>query len=118
MERAEAQIARRAASRLAPDAGSALPQFVERSLVEKTGEEDVDRYEAATLISLGSLIVSVAGLAWKIYRDLRTDTDVPTREVLLRGVRVEVRERTSADGKLVEQVSKAVVEEVLVQADL
>ena len=64
-----ADAARSAAAILAPDLGLNLPVEVEAALAARSGDQRPDRY--LDLVSLGSLIVSVATLAWTIYNDQR-----------------------------------------------
>ena len=84
------RIARSVAERLAQDANlpSLVPE-VERQLEVGAGNQSVDRYEPIT-ISLAALIVSVAGLAWTIYTDLKNHTSRPEPEVIKRKIRVEI----------------------------
>src|SRR4051794_989973 len=66
-------IARRAATRLATDVDPGLPDKVKRMLAD----DPLAHAPKRTLepVSLGSLIVSLASLAWTIYRDLKKDRD-------------------------------------------
>ncbi len=61
-------------------------------------------------VAIVGLIVSIASLAWTIYRDLRQDK--LDREALARHVRVEVA-KTQAITPTIEQVIDAVVAETL-----
>ncbi len=67
-----------------------LPGDVEAALRARTEAPARDQY--VDPISLAGLVVSVATLAWGIYRDLRGEGAAPAREVVERRVRVEVRE--------------------------
>jgi hypothetical protein len=64
-----ADAARSAAVILAPDLGRNLPIEVEAALAARGGDQRPDRY--VDLVALGSLIVSVATLAWTVYNDQR-----------------------------------------------
>ncbi|QLE75157.1 hypothetical protein FGW37_29310 [Streptomyces rectiverticillatus] len=67
--------------------------------------------------ALGSLIVSVASLAWTIYQDLRTRAPSPSRSVIARRVRIEL----PADGRTApeerDRIIDIVVEEVTRDAE-
>jgi hypothetical protein len=64
---------------------------------------------------LASLIVSVAGLAWTIYTDLKRQTPRPEPEVIKRRIRVEVElpEHISAADR--DRVITAVVAQALTE---
>ena len=83
--------ARAAARRLTPEYGSGLVLEVEAALharQEQPAEYFLDP------VSLGSLIVSVATLAWTIYADLRRRrTPDISPDVVARRVRVELANR-------------------------
>ncbi len=70
-------IARRAARPLAQEIDPALPAVVEGRLRGGGGgggaEPPLRFLEPATTIALAGLLVSLAGLAWTIYRDLKKD---------------------------------------------
>ena len=65
-----AGAARTAATALAPEFGRHLPVEVEAALAARAGDQRPDHY--LNVVSLGSLTVSVATLAWTIYNDQRT----------------------------------------------
>lgn len=107
------RIARNAAARLAQDADLPLlvPE-VERQLQVGDGHAAADRYEPIA-ISLAALIVSVAGLAWTIYTDLKKQTRRPDPEVMERRIRVEIEhpEKVSAADR--DRVITTVIEQML-----
>ncbi len=107
-------IARRAAARLAEGDPRLLGE-VERELA--TGGADAGgpprRFELATAVALGPLIVSVATLAWTIYRDLRADRAKPTADALARRIRIEIGAPGRAEAAQQDRVITVVVEEVL-----
>jgi hypothetical protein len=109
------RIARGAAERLAREAElpSLVPE-VERQLEVGVGHRSVDRYEPIT-ISLAALVVSVAGLAWTIYTDLKKQAPRPEPEVIKRRIRVEIElpEQVSAADR--DRVIAAVIEQTLTE---
>ena len=70
-----ADAARAAAAILAPDLGPNLPAEVEAALAARDTQQRPDRY--LDPVSLASLIVAIATLAWTIYNDQRTHTPDP-----------------------------------------
>jgi hypothetical protein len=92
-----ADAARSAAAILAPDLGPNLPAEVEAVLAARHLQQRPDRY--LDLVSLASLIVSIATLAWTIYNDLRNHNDPrdhaldPPPDVIARQVRITLREQ-------------------------
>jgi hypothetical protein len=92
-----AQAARSAAAILAPDLGPALPAEVEAALAARHTVQRPDRYPDP--VSLASLIVSIATLAWTIYNDQRTRHDQPDHDpgpqsdVIARQVRITLRDQ-------------------------
>lgn len=113
-----AQVARRAAARLAHAAGRPLLiAEVDRELELRDSRRPPDRDEPLS-VSLAALLVSVASLAWQIYTDLKQQTKRPSPEVLSRRLRVELRLPQQAQLAAAEQdrVIATVVEETLTQA--
>ncbi len=111
-----AQAARTAANRLAGELGEQLPGDVEAAL--HAGEEapPPDRY--VDPISLAGLVISVASLAWTIYRDLKANADAPPRDAIERRVRVNVRETdTTASPQQQDRIIEVVVTEVMGSTD-
>ncbi|MFI6501565.1 hypothetical protein [Nonomuraea typhae] len=84
-----AEGARAAARHLAAQHGPALVTDVEAALHARDTSRRPDQY--LDPISLGSLIVSVAALAWTVYTDLKKKTDTPSADVITRTVRAELR---------------------------
>ena len=87
-----ADAARAAAAILAPDLGPALPAQVEAALAARYNQQRPDRY--VDPVSLATLIVSIATLAWTIYNDQRTRHDDqdhnpgPQPDVIARQLRI------------------------------
>ena len=66
-------------------------------------------------VALGSLIVSIAGLAWQVYRDQKKDGSKPTHKVLARMIRLHYRESgdlTGAEEKIIEIVTDEILKSV------
>ncbi|MEV0379177.1 hypothetical protein [Nonomuraea sp. NPDC050643] len=80
-----ADAARAVARRLTPG----LVTDVEVALQARDAAKRPDQY--LDPVSLASLIVSAAALAWTVYRDLRKRTDTPSADVVTRRVRTELR---------------------------
>lgn len=83
------QVARAVAEQLAAGHGPALVTEVEAELNARDGRP-ADRYVEP--VSLASLVVAVAALAWTVYRDLRKQTPTPSPDVVARSVRVQLRD--------------------------
>jgi CBS-domain-containing membrane protein len=99
--------ARAAARRLAPEHGPELEAQVEAALYARSTNQYFDP------IALGSLIVSVATLAWTVYKDLRTKTRQPQRETITEQIRADpdlnTNELTPED---LDKIIETVVEEI------
>jgi hypothetical protein len=88
-----ADAARSAAAILAPDLGPNLPAEVEAALAAR-GIQRPDRYFDP--VSLASLIVAIATLAWTIYNDQRSRTPDPPPSSIARQVRITLRDQDTA----------------------
>jgi len=64
-------------------------------------------------VSVGSLIVSVASLAWTIYAGLKKQASNPTRENVIVAVNAELHERGEAVSATERQMIEIVVTEVI-----
>jgi hypothetical protein len=109
-----ADTARAAAERLAGELGGGLKTDVEAALHARDREARPDRY--LDPISLGGLIVSVATLAWTVYKDLKAKTPTPSPDVVARTVRVELRDVEGSSVAQRDRVIDVVVAET-VRAD-
>jgi hypothetical protein len=96
--------ARAAAQRLEPGNSARLDVEVEAALAARGAEDRPQQY--IDPVSIGSLIVALASLAWTVYRDLRKQTDSPAPEVVSRTVRLRLREdgQELPDGRVIEVV--------------
>ena len=111
-----AEAARSAAVILAPDLGRNLSVEVEAALAAQAGDQRPDRY--FDFVSLGSLIVSVATLAWTIYvnqRD-RADGQEPEPDSVARQVRITLRDQDTATPPGIERITEVVATEIIRQA--
>jgi hypothetical protein len=117
-----ADAARSAAAILAPDLGRNLPVEVEAALAARGGDQRPDRY--LDLVSLGSLIVSVATLAWTVYNDLRSRAQgqeskpelEPQAEFIARQVRITLREQDTVLPPGTERITEVVASEIIRQS--
>jgi hypothetical protein len=100
--------ARAAARRLSVDHGPQLVVDVEAALhPHRRPDQYIDP------ISLGSLIVSVATLAWTVYQDLRTKKGKPTRQEIIRHIQLEPPSTDTATPAQRDRIIDVVVDEVL-----
>jgi len=84
--------AARAAAILAPDLGPDLPAQVEAALAARHASQRPGQY--LDPVSLASLIVSIASLAWTIYNDRRKqDPGPPPADSIARQVRITLRDQ-------------------------
>src|SRR5689334_289283 len=83
--------ARSAAAILAADLGLGLPAEVEAALAARDIQQRPDRY--LDPVSLASLIVAIATLAWTIYNDRRKQTPAPPPDAIARQVRITLRDQ-------------------------
>jgi hypothetical protein len=109
-----AVAARAAAAHLAGEYGPRLVADVEAAL-RADGAQHRDQY--LDPLSLGSLIVSIAALAWTIYTDLKNKPAKPTPEVLARAVGVELRNRGQQSTSALSTVTDVVVIEIIKATD-
>lgn len=96
-----ADIARRAAGRLAPSLGEGLRDAVARELATDPLDNRPERL--IDPVSLASLIVSLAAFGWTVYRDLKKDRDAAkmSRAAMEQRVAALLREEeTFAGGRL------------------
>jgi hypothetical protein len=107
-----ADTARAAARELAGELGGQLPGDVE-AILRARDDAAIDQY-VVDPISLAGLIVSVASFVWTVYRDLKTKTDAPARDVIERRVRVQVRDsEINAPPTQRDRIIEVVVSEII-----
>lgn len=105
-----AQAAQSAAAILACELGQALPAEVEAALAARTTNQRPGRYPDA--VSLASLIVSIATLAWTIYNDQRSRPSHPTPDTIAREVSTTLREQEVLLPTGTERITEIVVAEI------
>ncbi len=117
-----AEAARSAAVILAPDLGGNLPVEVEAALAARAGDQRPERFFDP--ISLGTLIVSVATLAWTVYNDQRNRTREqraelypaakdPEADSVTRQVRIRLRESDEILPPATDRIAEVVVTEII-----
>jgi hypothetical protein len=104
-----ATAARATARRLAPRYGFHLADEVEAALLVREQEQRPQQYYDP--VALGSLIVSVASLAWTVYTGLKERAAKPAPEVVARALRVEIRSHQQDPPD--DEVTEIVVSEII-----
>lgn len=122
MTEAVALTARAAASRLEPQLGDGIAPAVEAALAQPDAR--VESYaDPSVLIALGGLIVAAAGLAWQIYRDLKSDmakhgqAAAPSAEAIERTLRIRIETPKNVEAVQVEVIVKTVATLVVQQSE-
>ena len=106
-----ADAARAAAAILAPDLGPSLPAEVEAALAARDTQQRPDRY--LDPVSLATLIVAIATLAWTIYTDQRTRHHAdPPADAVARQVRITLRDQDTALPPGTERITEIVATEI------
>ena len=104
-------IARTTAKRLAASFGASMPIDVEGNFYAERTSQRRDQY--LDPVSMGSLIVAVATLAWTIYGDLRKKTYGPSAGAVARKLRYELRDHDGLRPDNRDLIISVVVEEVI-----
>lgn len=102
-------IAQATARQLTTDYGLALPAQVEAALHARGSSHPPTRY--GDPVSIASLVVSIATLAWTVYSDLRKRTPTPSQEVMARTVRVRIEDGENLSLAERDRIIDIVVEE-------
>jgi hypothetical protein len=105
-----AEAARSAAAILAPDLGSNLPAEVEAALAARDTHLSHNRF--LDPVSLASLIVAIATLAWTIYNDQRKHTPDPPPSSVARQVRITLRDQDTLLPEGTERITEVVATEI------
>jgi hypothetical protein len=100
-----AAAARSAARNLIAEYGPALEADVEAALHARAEQRPGQYLDP---VSVASLIVAIATLAWTIYNDQRKHTPEPAPELIERRVRIEIREHTDADPQEISRITEVV----------
>jgi hypothetical protein len=104
-------LARRAAERLATQLGADLPAHLEAALQGAAGPPQ--RYEAATLIALATLVLNIVKFAWDLRKDMRAAAaPPPSPEVIARRIRLEVALLDGTTSAQRDQVIGVVIDEL------
>jgi hypothetical protein len=110
-----AAAARAAATILAPDLGPSLPAEVEAALAARDSQQRPGRY--LDPVSLASLIVSIATLAWTIYNDQRHRTPDPPPSSIASQVRTTLSDQDAIPlPPGTERITEVVAIEIIRQA--
>jgi hypothetical protein len=108
-----ADAARSTAAILAPDLGPSLPAEVEAAL---HAPQRPGHY--LDPVSLASLIVAIATLAWTIYNDQRKHTPNPPPTDIARQVRIALRQQDTILPRGTERITEIVATEITRHANL
>ena len=103
--------ARATAEQLATEYGAGLAADVEAALQTRGTAQPPGHYFDP--VSLGSLIVAIATLAWSIYSDQRKKTPEPPHDVLARHVRAEFRKRSGIGDQETDHIVEIVITEII-----
>lgn len=107
--------ARAAAHRLAAEYGPGLAIDIEAALHTRGSTRHPEQY--LDPISLGSLIVSAAALAWTVYTDLKNKTPTPSPAVVARTIRVQFSNDSEFDTAQRDRIIDIVVDETVQAAE-
>ncbi len=107
------EIARLAAAKLSATMNPALPQLVEGVLAEPQAKRDPEMFDAATAISLASLVVSMASFAWAVYKDLKKDSQQPDQTIIARKTRLKFENTEGLSIQDRDRLIEVVVEETI-----
>lgn len=106
-----AVAARAAAARLGAQHGPGLAAEVEAALHSRDSDQRPGQF--LDPVSLGTLIVAIATLAWTVYADLRKRTPSPRLDIVARQVRIELRQRGETSEHDTDQLTSIVVTEIV-----
>jgi uncharacterized membrane protein YebE (DUF533 family) len=105
---------RAAAEQLAPEYGPGLAADVEAALYARETVRRSSQY--IDPVSLATLIVAIATLAWTAYSDQRKKTPNPAPEIVARQVRIELRKHDDTSQHDTDRITEIIVTEII-QAD-
>lgn len=104
-----ATTARSAARALITEYGPGLETDVEAALHARAEQRPGQYLDP---VSIGSLIVAIATLAWTIYNDQRKRSPALPPEVIERRVRIGIREHTDANPQEISRITEIVVTQI------
>jgi hypothetical protein len=107
--------ARSAAVILAADLGPNLPAEVEVALAARGAGLRPDRY--LDPVSLASLIVSIATLAWTVYNDRHPHTPEPPPSSIVRQIRITLGGQDTPLPPGTERITEVIATEIIRQAN-
>jgi hypothetical protein len=99
--------ARATAGHLAAEYGPALAADVEAALNVRGTAQPPSQY--LDPVSIGSLIVAIATLAWSIYSEQRKRTHEPSPGVVARHLRAELRKHSGTSQQETDRITEIVV---------
>ena len=103
--------ARASAEQLAAEYGQGLAADVEAALhAQGTGRRPSQYLDP---VSVASLIVAIATLAWTIYSDQREKTPEPPPDVVARHVRAALRQQSDVSQQDTYRITEIVVTEII-----
>lgn len=111
-----AEAARAAAAILACELGAGLPAEVEATLAARDAVAARNARQRPNVyldpVSIGSLIVSIAALAWTVYNDLCDRHPSPPSDAVAHQVRITLRERDTVLPEGAERITEIVATEI------
>ena len=105
-----AVVSRAAAGQLAQEYGPKVALDVETALTARKERTRPERY--IDFVSVGSLIVSAASLAWTIYADRRKDKEKPDPDAVSRAVQDGLGGASNGNTVLLEKITTIVIAEI------
>jgi hypothetical protein len=106
-----AVAARASAERLAAEYGADLAADVEVALHARRTAQRPDQY--IDPVSVGSLIVAIATLAWTVYTDLRKKAPEQPQETLAREISIKVGEHNAHGQDSADKITSVVITEII-----
>ena len=106
-----AAAARATAEHLAAEYGPGLAADVDAALHARGTTQRPGQY--LDPVSLGTLIVAIATLAWTIYCDQRKKTSEPSAGVVARHVRAELRKNSDTSQLETGRITEIIVTEII-----
>lgn len=104
------QTAHAVAQHLTPQYGPTLLTEVYTALHSRNTQQHPTQYFDP--ITLGSLIVSIASLGWTIYRDQRTKTSSPNKDLIARHIRLELPPTPNTTTQQRDHIIDIVIDEI------